>query len=475
MDVPFRSKGPRVTLGNIVGTDLFFGRGYQRLSLGPKEIALHKHILGVSGTGKSRLIANLFLSFLRNGIGTTLIDPMGSTAELLLKTLIAQGFYESPEAYTRVIWVDFRDTDSPDDPFIPFNILKMLGVPPAAVRKLVAESFKRIWPELAEHAAMFDTMISASLKVLQANDLSLARMAQLLDNKEYRKPLVKHPDVDDFARGFFEGRWDRLSAGDQTVIGGALIRRAYLIVDSPVTLYSLGQSENLLDIRRFLDEGTAVIVNLGNILDLETRRLVGSLLTHAYEIAALSRLPRTDLPQHQLLVDEFGLFSTQSAVALADILSRTRQVGLFLTLSHQDFTQTSERLVGALSNARVKISFAAGPEDAYQQARSFFDYDPELLKNEAASETGQPLFHSVQEQLVMNATQLKNLPDRHALVRIDGGKPIEVEVVDVPDHDVPESRVEEVKAGYYERYYHRRRDIVLQDRPTVLRAQRIIP
>src|SRR3982074_2434659 len=111
----------KLRLGRIVGSDLF-GLFSHHLDLRDDEIAKHKHILGIAGAGKSKLLEAMWLSLHRQGIGATFLDPQGSSAEFLLRALVGQGFYaKNPTAYERVVYLEFADGEW----MIPFNILRL--------------------------------------------------------------------------------------------------------------------------------------------------------------------------------------------------------------------------------------------------------------------------------------------------------------------------------------------------------------
>src|SRR5207248_8427597 len=76
---------------------------------------------------------------------------------------------------------------------------------------------------------------------------------------------------------------------EQTQAAGSLLRRAFLLSFSPLARMTLGAPENWLNFRKIMDEGRSVIINLGNVGDNETRKLLGALLMVQIEQAALSR------------------------------------------------------------------------------------------------------------------------------------------------------------------------------------------
>src|SRR5581483_3391492 len=70
------------------------------------QAATHVHVIGVSGSGKSRFLATLFLSILRAGLSATLIDPHGDLARLVLGHLVADGTFNDPRSFDRIAYLD---------------------------------------------------------------------------------------------------------------------------------------------------------------------------------------------------------------------------------------------------------------------------------------------------------------------------------------------------------------------------------
>jgi hypothetical protein len=115
------------------------------------------------------------------------------------------------------------------------------------------------------------------------------------------------------------------------------------------------------------------------------------------EEAALSR---ADVPTsnrestHHLLIDEFSQFMAQSEEALTRMLSETRKYNLFCVMAHQNWSQASERLKGALQNVGLEVILKTGRADAEYSARILGSVDPMTVKhvvsNEDASERTHP-------------------------------------------------------------------------------------
>src|SRR5712692_1651637 len=66
----------------------------QQFVLSGSPLAKHKLISGITGSGKSRLIASMCVQLLREGIPFSLIDPHEDLGKGILETLIATGFYK---------------------------------------------------------------------------------------------------------------------------------------------------------------------------------------------------------------------------------------------------------------------------------------------------------------------------------------------------------------------------------------------
>src|SRR2546421_11980211 len=85
---------PTLPLGHTV-------EGNKLVTLDGFNFERHKHIIGISGSGKSSFIAAIVVLLLRQGISFCLIDPHGDLAKLIISLLIGSDFYNNPRAYDR--------------------------------------------------------------------------------------------------------------------------------------------------------------------------------------------------------------------------------------------------------------------------------------------------------------------------------------------------------------------------------------
>src|SRR6266545_1436340 len=161
----------------------------------PKPVALplpavttHAHVIGVSGSGKSRFLAGYYLALLKAGLPATLIDPHGDLAQLVLAHLVAAGVYRDPGAYQRILYLDLPAAER-SGKFLPFNVLATPGAP-HTIAANIKEAFHRAYPELAHGAPMFDTLVQDGTKVLITNHLPLTALYRLLTDQPWRNQLL---------------------------------------------------------------------------------------------------------------------------------------------------------------------------------------------------------------------------------------------------------------------------------------------
>ncbi|MCC6236794.1 MAG: ATP-binding protein [Dehalococcoidia bacterium] len=411
MQLPWRHRGPRLDLGTHGAA--FFPR---TLALGAEHVAAHKHVIGLTGQGKSKFLASMFVQLVRQGVGCTLIDPHADLATDILALLHDDGLFSRSTFADRLLYVDFARRDR----FLPFNVLSQPYDDHTAARNVV-EACKRAWPALADGSApQFENILLAGALVLIQNQLPLTALPRLLTDKLHRDSLLERVS-DEAVVDFFRGRFDHWGRDAPLMIESTL-RRVFLLSFSPSLRHSLGQRENALNFRALMDQGVSVIFNLGG-LDEDTQRLLGSLVTVGYEVAALSRAdtPLAQRRPHHLFIDEFSQFSAQSEEAFARVLSLARKYGLFLTLAHQTWSQVNRRLQGALQNA-VEVAFKLGRSDAEWAAPRFGRFDPYALKHEVADpahvERTHPVYFNVQETFEGWTQALTDLAPREAFVRV---------------------------------------------------------
>ncbi len=328
----------------------------------------HTYIIGKTGMGKTTMLENMIISDIIHGKGLGFIDPHGDSAEKILE-------FVPPERINDVIYFDPSDLEMP----IAFNAIENVE---AEKKHLVASGlmgvFKKIWPDVwsARMEYILNNTILALLDYPGATILGIMRM---LSNKEYRKQVVdeiKDPMVKSFWVDEFAKYTDRFAAEATP----AIQNKVGQFLSAAVIRNIVGQVNSAMDMRKVMDEGKILIMNLskGKIGE-DNSKLLGGLLVTKLQLAAMSRvdIPEEDRKDFFLYVDEFQNFATES---FGNILSEARKYRLALILANQYIAQLVQSVGGSKStavrdaifgNVGTLISFRVGAEDAEYLEKEF--------------------------------------------------------------------------------------------------------
>ena len=443
-------RAPTIPLGR--SRFLHFFRRTLRIT--PQQARAHVHVLGKTGSGKSYFLAGLFLSFFDAGMPVTLVDPHGDLAELVLSLLIDRGLFNDPAMYERLIYLDIPAAASAGR-FLPFNYLAQ-PYDDYAMAELVAEACRRAWPELATGAPTFENILKHSVIALRQNNLPLTRLADLLTDTAFRQQLL-HNVTDSQVVRFFQLRMDQWGR-EAPLMKESTLNRADLLTFAPVLRYSLGNQQNILSFREIMDSGRFLLINLARPLPEDARRLLGCLLTVGMESAALARADkRTGRRPHHLWIDEFSQFMAQSETALTRMLSETRKYGLFCLMAHQNWSQASERLRGALQNVGIEMILKAGRFDAEYSAKILASVDPmevkHVVEDEHAEERTHPTYLSLPEQWERHVQAIQRLRVGEAFIRLPDDSVHKVSTPTLPSLSVHAGDIQTVRQTYIERYF----------------------
>lgn len=426
------STRPALPIGRVPEGSLWEKLFPKRVMLSAQDAGTHVHVLGTSSSGKSRWLASYYLGLVEAGIGVTLIDPHGDLAKLILGK-IAQ---DKPEHLGNTIYLDFKRA-ADRSRFLPFNVLKQDGAR-TQVALNILEAFHRAWPSLSGGVApRFDKLVLNGVKALTAGNGTLPDLSWFLTDKGFRAQVLEH-ETDNRVLRHWRNWYDKLPDRLQSEYADSTLSRVDLLSFDEVLRYSLGHEELALNFREVMDRGQHVLVNLAG-LSSQTARLIGSLFTVMYEQGALSRHDSDVRRTHVAMIDEFARFSAQSEEAMQTMLSQTRKYGLFLVMAHQNWTQASDRLRGAMGNARLKVAFQLDRPDAQLTALNFTKVDARTI---ATREESVVVSVSASDQVEAITQTLQNLPPRHALVKLPDLSVHHIVTEDVPDPDIDVSQIE---------------------------------
>ena len=331
----------------------------------------HVYIVGKTGMGKTNLLENMAIQDIKNGAGIGFVDPHGEAAENLLDFVPADRIND-------VIYINPADMGYP----IAFNIMESVD---EEHRHLVASGlmgvFKKIWPDVwsARMEYILNNCISALLEYPGATLLGVNRM---LADPEYRKKVVGKI-TDPVVRAFWLQEYARYTQRYEVEATGAIQNKVGQFISAPLIRNIIGQVKSAIDMKKVMDEGKILIVNLskGRIGE-DNSRLLGALMITKLQLAAMQRVDVLEEKRRDffLYIDEFQNFATESFV---NILSEARKYRLALILGHQYITQMDEKVRDAVfGNVGTLISFRVGAEDAEFIEKEFSpDFTAEDLVN----------------------------------------------------------------------------------------------
>ncbi len=325
----------------------------------------HVYVIGKTGMGKTVLMENMARQDIKNGKGLAFVDPHGEAAEGLLDFVPANRIND-------VVYFNPADLDFP----IAFNVMEKVDT---RFRHLVASGlmavFKKVWPDVWS-ARMEYILNNSILALLEYPDSTLLGVNRMLADPEYRAKVVEQV-TDPVVKSFWVNEYARYTQKYEVEATAAIQNKVGQFVSNPLIRNSIGQVKSTMDIRKIMDEGKILIINLskGRIGE-DNSRLLGALLITKMQLAAMSRvdIPEEERKDFYLYVDEFQNFATES---FANILSEARKYRLNLTLGHQYITQMEEEVRDAVfGNVGTMVVFRIGAEDADFLEREF---EPEFM------------------------------------------------------------------------------------------------
>lgn len=344
----------------------------RKLTLTNEERSRHIHIVGASGTGKSKLLEAMIRQDLFSGRGLCLIDPHGTLADAIVEWCAALNI----QKHRRIHIIDPKDQAWAAG----FNPLRFDGEMDlnARVDAMVATCAEVWGGEDINQTPLLTTCLQLVFYALAVNGLTLVEAIELTSSADpyaIRQRLTgRLPDR------VYDAYWREFAALPRREFEerfSSTRRRLLRFLGAPVIRRIVGQRQRALDLRRVMDEGDVVIVNLAarGSLSEENARLLGALLTSELRLAALSRDAATAQQRpFGLYIDECYDYLTGDVETMLD---QTRKFGLHLILAHQRLGQLrkhSEAIYnGVMSGGQTKIVFGGmADEDADIMAKEVY-------------------------------------------------------------------------------------------------------
>lgn len=365
--------------------DIFLGMEIKRrvpVYLPEEARKTHMHVIGSTGSGKSKFLEYLIREDIKKGHGVCVIDPHGD----LYKSIIR--FCADHKLYDRVI------------PFNPADLEYCIGFNPVRrparekayqVGRLVEACLKAWKQDTSLDMPRLSRWLNRIFSALVELDLTFAeaRFFTPMTKSELRKRLAMQIK-DEVVRDEFLWLENMKGLTDKAI--SEQLESANNRIDSFINSQTIrtifGQQKHTLNIKQIMDEGKILLVNLAeqNTISGVQADLIGILLVNEFLAAARSResIPEEDRRPFYLYIDEFARFVTED---IGKILDETRKYRLHLILAHQTLAQVreeSEKVLNSIkSSAKVKVVFGGGGASEVKEIAEdlfFCKFNPDQIK-----------------------------------------------------------------------------------------------
>ena len=363
--------GPALVMdkGLLLGYNIYRGRK-KAIRLGDNDRRRHIYVMGATGMGKSVFLENLALQDMVAGKGFAFIDPHGDSAEKLLSMVPSDRIDD-------VIYFNPSDMDNP----IGMNLFEIDPNDPDPERTqdyIIAETMNMLY-------SLYDPQHQGIVGPRMANIVRNAALLLMADPKggtfmdipkvlvdpDFAKPKIKYLK-NQRAIDFWTKEWPNAQRSNDAGEVTSWVVSKWADFENTMMSNILGQVHSTVNLRKVMDEGKILLVNLskGKLGEMPAK-LLGMVFVMKFQAAAMSRanIPEAERRDFCLFVDEFQNFATDS---FESILSEARKYRLSLTVANQFVTQLTDKIRAAImGNTGSFIIGRVGSEDAENIVKLF--------------------------------------------------------------------------------------------------------
>lgn len=350
------------------GRDVFLSKDDRRA---------HMHVIGSSGSGKSKFLEWIMRQDLKQGQGFCLIDPHGT----LYRDVLEYCAYKV--ARRDIVLLNLSEPSH----VIAFNPFRQSAEGDISVQvdRRIAATMHAWGVENTDETPTLERTLRLIYTALIEQNLSFQHAQYLIDfnSHEIRAEILK-----EVTSPLVRREWDELQLLKAKDFRAELLsarNRLFRLLTSKTLALFLNATGEILDLADIIEQGKVLLVNLApsDHLSAENARVFGALLVNEFFEVALRREPTYggDVKPYFLYLDEFQTFVS---LDITKMLDQVRKFGLFTVLAHQRFGQLDLDLCDAVqANCRIKAVFGGLPvESARMMAQELFigDLDPQKVK-----------------------------------------------------------------------------------------------
>ncbi len=320
----------------------------------------HMHVIGGSGTGKSKFLEWVISRDIRDRQGLCILDWHGTLYKDVLRCCAYHGVGVGRDG-RRVVLLNPSEPDfiTGFNPFVAGT-----GDVSVQVSRRVDATVRPWGATNTDLTPTFSRICRLLYTFMIENHQTLPNAATLL---HFKNRELREQAGDTFTDSFTRSEWEELQAvtrrqdwKDEVL---STKNRLMRFVGSRSVRRFMGLQQGNVDLLRVMDEGGILLVNLGSsdYLDREAARVFASLLLNEFFEISMRRataLPRGAKPKpFSLYLDEFQEYITDDVGAMLD---QVRKGGLQMILAHQHlghFVDNQRLKESVLTNARIRAVF----------------------------------------------------------------------------------------------------------------------
>lgn len=368
MTAPVKPRHRRIPIGHADGRPVY---------LNPDRRAVHMHVIGASGQGKSKFLEHCIRQDIAADHGVCLIDPEGDLYDAIVAWCAANDI-------DKIKRVHLFDPSEGGWRFSFNPLFVHQDEKPRHRVDNVIEALAQVWGgEDSQSTPAIRTTLRAVLAALIAGGYTMAEAFYLTSTKDpdqiagYLADQLDNPILQDIWRGY------QMAPDREHMIefGGTRRRLVELLEDNEIREILAGTNRPF-DFREVMDKGDIVLVNLSpEAMGDDPARAFGALLVREMFYCASRRPPKTARDQpFYAYIDECAEFLTRD---ISRILARSRKRGLHVILAHQwleQLRQQGDDIYQGVMGIQNKVVFGGlSDEDATILADQLFrsEYDLE--------------------------------------------------------------------------------------------------
>lgn len=365
----------------------------RRVLLSARDRTMHVAAIGKSGAGKSSLLKYMSRQDIEADRGFAYFDLHGDATPFLLKSIAARERLLRRHLSDRLVVI------APGDPELSIGLNPLEQESPDFARiGEFAEVLRHRW-HLQYFGARTDELLRNSLYVLSMNGLTLVELAPFLTHSGFRASCLKNV-VNAEIRQYFESRYDQAGEPMRAAMREPILNKTSAFTADPRFRHIVGQERSTFSMKEAMDEGHWIIVDLQKGKLGEQALTLGSLVFTMLKNALFTREKKS---LYTIYCDEIQNLVPYAHGGIETVLSEARKFGVGIVSANQFLDQHPPEVRAAILAVNTHVFFQLSSMDANFVAQ--------------ALDGGASLAH-----------RLKNLPQRHAIVKSGPERSVEVQV-----------------------------------------------